>query len=445
MSNSPLPRPALTRHDSVIGEKRGRSPSEEPETAREVAVPETTVPNTTHEPDEEKHGYLPIKPLADALKQIVDKGIPSAVVERAEDNKETPHLYQPTAKGTWSFNNPEISQAAVDCFANHIGFNTERVEHPTAAQIFHIRASTQYYLNTGRLQPLMLAEWGYKDPTLEIELSYVGDEEDENAAPAAVWISNKAELPPPSFDFGVDQLSQHPHAPTNLGANDQRGLHGEAKYFTKDSHGTVVTVDRSIAVIGKPFQRHKAWIHIGRWEEYGSNIDWNDRKSIERLNKWRNQTMERDGWPLLRTKERKVYSDEQRTWLFKHICIANGGAPGGGYAELTRSFNKHFGLVGDAARARAGISEVCKRLMKEYEQFGGKQKPADPKRAAKKAKVAVKGAVNVIEPSKEEDSGEESDDPVMDKLVEEFGGEDSGQSEANTEELDRILGAFDSD
>lgn len=424
MSGAPPPRPALERNDSVVELKRERSPSEEPE--HEV------ISDGEHEPVEDDNDLhlLPIQPLAEALQHTVEKGVPSAAIKREPGEvfvKELLHLHQPSARGTWKFVNYEVSRDAIDCFANQSGFETEGVEHPSAAQVFRIRESTQYYFNTGQLQPLLPDTWNYHDPTLEIEFSYVGD---EDRAAATGWTANKDELPPATFDFGVDPRTTLQHAPLNDGANDQRGVHGEANYYTRDIDGVTITLDRAMAVPSKPFQHHKIWIYKQRWQSYNGEVNWASKKSLDTLNKWRNQTLEREGWMLLRPQERPKYTAEQRTWLFKHIVLAKGGAPQEGYKQICEEFNKRFALVGEAMRNVSGILEVCKRLIKEYAENDGKQKPAVERREAKRPRMeggmgenAAAGEEEMGDGEEVSEDGEESDDPVMDAFLLQYGDE----------------------
>ncbi|CZT23721.1 uncharacterized protein RCC_09435 [Ramularia collo-cygni] len=458
MSAPTFPLTALPRADSVVGVKRPRSESSESvkqEDSSDDGQAQQGVPEDEHISVEEAHNFLSLEPLADALKQTVEAGIPSAGVKREEIKldqeafREMPHLHAPATKGTWYFSNPDIAQAAVDCFADQIGFDTEGIEHPTAAHIFRIRESTQYYLNIGLLQQHLPGNWDYHDPTLDIDLSFVGDEEDDGVEAAASWIINTDELPPKACDFGTDQYSNIKHAPWNNGTNDQRGLFGQTNYSTRKINGEIITLDRAVAIPNKEFQCHKSWIHRGRWQMYAPDIDWNDKKSLDSLNKWRNQTLERDGWPLLRQKVRKIYDAEQRTWLFKHIALSDGNTPREGYTELARKFNEHFELTGEDVRGRAGIATLCKRLCQEFKENDGKEKPVALQRGNKKRARVTAGegeeseseSVEASE-SEEESEVESEDDPLMEQLVEELlGKEDSGE-ELDEAALDQILEMF---
>lgn len=113
----------------------------------------------------------------------------------------------------------------------------------------------------------MAPDWGYKDPTLTIELAYEMDLEAEAASKGTIWLSQPDALPPPTFDFGIDGDSHLQHAPLNSGANDQRGLYDEATYSTQEINGQIVTIDRSPALPGKPYQKHKSWVFKGQWEQ----------------------------------------------------------------------------------------------------------------------------------------------------------------------------------
>lgn len=116
---------------------------------------------------------------------------------------------------------------------------------------------------------------------------------------------------------------------------------------------------------------------------------------MDTLNKWRNQTLERDGWPLMRQKVRAPYNIKERTWLFEKIKAAGGNKPGGRYGGVAKEFNEYFELEGDEQRTSVGIATVCKRLIKEYESFDGEQRSVKEKvkrrRPVKKMKLSRNG------------------------------------------------------
>ncbi|KJX98074.1 hypothetical protein TI39_contig438g00016 [Zymoseptoria brevis] len=279
---------------------------------------------------------------------------------------------QPPGQGVWKFAEEAAREKAAQLFGNAEEFNMAGNPFPDAATIFTLRLQFQFQINKGRIP-------SESDPTQSITLVWEAAAQADSPPCGAAVIKPRAEsstadeasladeLPPPDHDYGYDERSMLRHDPMNGGKpgspNDQRGLVGEAHYMTANIHGTIVTLDRSPAQQHKPYQSHKLRVFDTRWNPYqpaGDDFDWSDAASITKLNKWRNQIMNRRQWPKLREMH-KTCTTEQRTWLLENAMLDPGAAPHL-FKDIADQFNEHFGLVGREARDARTINNVCRLL-----------------------------------------------------------------------------------
>ena len=172
----------------------------------------------------------------------------------------------------------------------------------------------------------------------------------------------------------IDLDSGLRHQPQNRGENDQTGVAGERRYQTLRIHGEVYTVDRSQAHANN-IQAWKSW-SVRRpggwiqWTHYAS-LDWTNQSEVDKMNKWRYQSLTRVGFPQMRKKKRVDYSAEEKDWLFEHVKAAGGDRPNISMLELTRRFNERFGDT----RMELGIQSAVDRLRGEYARCNGQRRP----------------------------------------------------------------------
>jgi hypothetical protein len=172
----------------------------------------------------------------------------------------------------------------------------------------------------------------------------------------------------------VDADSFYTHQPKNPGGSDQTGVIGERKLQTIKINGKLFTIDRSRAH-ADTIQEWKSW-SIGKggkwyqWPKY-ANLDWSIPAEVEKMNKWREQSLGRIGFPRKRKEDRTDYTQEERDWVFEYVKINNGQRPADiTMAELTHRFNVRFG----DNRLELGIQSLYDRLRNEYLTNNGQQR-----------------------------------------------------------------------
>lgn len=277
-------------------------------------------------------------------------------------------LFQPKGDGQWAYLTAESSRAAARDFGNRDGFGTAMVEHPSAAHLFRIREE---------FREVMLSGEYHRDLTEGIDLIWVparaGGGVEDGATNAAAA---------PRIDYGYDNITGLAHEPTNGGSNDQTPLVGRKFHLQTRTFGNItVTMDRYAAKVGF-IELHKLFIHNGaKWIQWhrASSMNWNDPTMVNDLNRWREQACRRADWPNKRGDRRENYTQEQRDYMFEMIVRNDGRTPSIAYKPLTKQFNEHFGLTGEQERAIGAIQSLVSKLCKEYQKYGGKQKPRDGK------------------------------------------------------------------
>ena len=199
----------------------------------------------------------------------------------------------------------------------------------------------------------------------------------------------------------VDADSGLTHRPNNPGGSDQEGVPGERKYQTLRINGKLFTVDRSRAHADNE-QEWKSW-SIGKggkwyqWRHY-AHLDWKDPDEVEKMNKWREQSLARIGFPRKRKDDRKDYTQAERDWVFEYVKAAKGERPEGiTKEELTRRFNQRFG----SGREMLGVVSLYDRLRDEYNRNNGQQRQHRPRGASRRSSQPQPEP----EPSDDEETG----------------------------------------
>ncbi|EMC92045.1 hypothetical protein BAUCODRAFT_274598 [Baudoinia panamericana UAMH 10762] len=179
-----------------------------------------------------------------------------------------------------------------------------------------------------------------------------------------------------------DAVSGLLHDPLKRGENDQTGVFGRAQYQTrllpdKTPNAKSYTVDRSGAHHGER-EDWKTWAcdKRGKWVQYKSKelLDWNDKASVNKLNKWREQIYSRHGWSNKRDIHRVVYTRSEKEWLFDFVKRAEGKEIRQNITKLTKMFNEKF-AASQQKRDPSGIATCLHRLRQQYAQYSGEMRP----------------------------------------------------------------------
>lgn len=201
----------------------------------------------------------------------------------------------------------------------------------------------------------------------------------------------------PDAGHGHDSTNGLAHDPLNHGENNQTASDGKAEYQTRMIKDKKITIDRARArpVVGNnPPQTHRLWVYTngGKWSRYPetrtNRVDWTDKKSVEKVSKWRQQSFKRYGWEPTHRLVRDAYTNEQYDWIFGFIRENNGGRPLQGPINLANEFNKKFG----ENRTVKAMQALTDRLVKEYKENGGKLRDREESgRAKRKSQGKGKG------------------------------------------------------
>ncbi|KAK4575096.1 hypothetical protein LTR86_000948 [Recurvomyces mirabilis] len=237
---------------------------------------------------------------------------------------------------------------------------------PTAEEVFRVRR---------RQQGRMAAGEDVLDPTDGIDIVWVT----EGTPPAADGSDSE-----PVFGIANGQVDKHTeltHEPTNGevgGEHDQTGAE-TAHYQSRVFDGRQITVDRSVARLGEP-EPHKRFIvstkgQFTAWPRY-AKMSWDSNLDLENLNKWREMTYQRQGWPKKREAAYVDYTNPQKKYLFDMLVKADGRRPLGGAAEALRDFNDKFP---NAQRSQTSVDAQLARMAEMWRDFGGVFQPGPGK------------------------------------------------------------------
>lgn len=241
-----------------------------------------------------------------------------------------------------------------------------------------------------RLGQLFVQE-GLTNLAAQIDIVWVpGAEDDEDEADPALdsEIDVREEQEDP-MEFDQSQPTQNllGHTPDGLlidptnnhgirgGAHDQTGKFAE--YQTGVRHNRTITIDRSRVWYDHP-EAHKLEAYSSRgWRKWkhADTMDWKNKGKITELNKFRDQTHKRGGWPLLRDVKREDYQLAERELVMEYVKAADGKRAGMAMEKLVAEFRLRFPL---RTQSDTGLQSLVDRLRKEYEEFGG-LKPRKPR------------------------------------------------------------------
>ncbi|KAK3678687.1 hypothetical protein LTR78_001140 [Recurvomyces mirabilis] len=243
---------------------------------------------------------------------------------------------------------------------------------PTADEVFAVRR---------RQQGRMAADEDVLDPTDGIDLVWVP----EGTPPAAAGSDGE-----PVVGIGngqVDKETKLTHEPTNGEAGGEHDQTGDetAHYQSRLFDGRQVTVDRSVARLGQP-EAHKRFIvskrgKFAQWLGY-AKMSWESKEDLNKLNKWREMTSERNFWPNKRKKAYIDYTNPQKKYLFDMLVKADGRRRLlGGAAEALKDFNDKFP---NAQRSQTSVDAQLARMAEMWRDFNGVFQPGPGKKNKKR-------------------------------------------------------------
>lgn len=310
------------------------------------------------------------------------------VVFKPEDKYFNPSE-QPDGRGHWIYFTKESQHLAQLLFALKAEFGLAAVRNVTAEQVWRIR--DEY-----------ISKLEFDNPTAEVDIVWVPadssyaelkapdaeeDEEEETAVSRNV-------LPAPPLEddlgFGIDEVSGLAHDPAAASYN-QTAVSGEAPlYQTRMIKSEKYTIDRAAAKANSIPQEAKLWVPDkgGRWNPYPQKhlIDWSDKKSVDALNKWRDQVCHRNGWPGRTGKSFVKYTQDEKRYIQQQVEAVNGDSSKLSISDVTKAFNKRFNNARNMKREEGGIRQQIHLLAKEYKKARG---PDDPSKNL--AEDGVKG------------------------------------------------------
>ncbi|KAM0713534.1 hypothetical protein Q7P37_010496 [Cladosporium fusiforme] len=291
---------------------------------------------------------------------------------------------QPDGPGRWAFLTSNDDDSDESFAALNLGGVHGLPNYPTASQIFRLR---QQY----RAQP------NREDLTSPFRLVWIpGDDalDDEGADPVLSDLESETAVDEPALDLQErddpeqDEYGEPQHGvlgpgihssdfdPTNGdpgGKRDQTAKLCKPRYYTcrVTPRSRIVTLDRARPEVGK-FEDHKTWAYTRRgWQQYThhAEIDWNDRKQLASLARWRDQLNRRSGWPNLRERVREAYAPDERRWMEE--LVRNALDAGGTYdvVKSHQAFNAEFGGRGE--RTEMAISSALLRIKRELAGVDG--------------------------------------------------------------------------
>jgi hypothetical protein len=274
---------------------------------------------------------------------------------------------QPPGPGAWRFLTSAGDTSNAELAAIQFGGSRSLPARPSASQI-------------RQLGQLFVQE-GVTNLAAQIDLVWVAGAVDVDDALDLVL--DEADLPDEENDDDSSGSSQ-PQASgilgttpggliidtTNGGEHDQTG--GERpEHQTMSRHGgRTITVDRSRAWVGYP-EPHKMECYSSRgWRKWtkADDMDWKDKKKVDYLNKWREQTYNRAKWPALRDVKREDYELVQREFVMEAIKAVEGDRAKMDMESFAAEFHRRFS---NRARNETGLQSLVDRLRIEFKTAGG--------------------------------------------------------------------------
>ncbi|KAK4575102.1 hypothetical protein LTR86_000954 [Recurvomyces mirabilis] len=275
---------------------------------------------------------------------------------------------QPDGPGRWAYHTPADQQTAelnMGGQADDAGrYDFTNVPHPTAAQVWAARRQSS---DSGR----SLDSHQRRDVNIVWVPSTDNQHHDGQEAGQHSIDEGDGEVGRVSAGQ-IDPVSGLAHDPLNRGENDQTAPDDDlATYHTREIDGKVFTLDRMRAHAGPPKPR-LAWIVTkkGVWQKYSGyeKVDWTNEALVEPLNKWKEQALNRNGWPPKRG-DRPTYPDDQREWMLEYVKGKKLTSSSIALHELAAAFDERF----DSKRPVTGLYGLMSRIRGELDKYGGLQ------------------------------------------------------------------------
>lgn len=279
----------------------------------------------------------------------------------------------------------------------------------------------------------------------DIDLVWVADSPPPEAAADATEAASGEEVD------GVDAGLNLVHEPKNDGQPEHNQTGGDDKSYqtrliTHPETGVVrkFTLDRSTAKRGK-VQPHKTWVvdKDHTWTQWpkAATMNWNHKKVIADLNKWRNQRCGRHGWPALREKDsRPEYTPQQMEWIYEKCA----GSMPKDLAAFVRRFNARW----NDNRTNKALENLTWR-MKDRWKGSGKFTPGPGRGVKRKSDndgsggggstaKKTKFVLRVRPPPKKQDETEkgEEEEAAEDDASEKAASDDSYKPDGDDESMD---------
>ncbi|KAK3678693.1 hypothetical protein LTR78_001146 [Recurvomyces mirabilis] len=276
--------------------------------------------------------------------------------------------HQPDGPGRWAYHTPADQQTAdlnMGGQADDAGrYDFTNVPHPTAAQVW-----------AARRRSVDAGEPPNFHQSRDVNVVWVPGTDDQEVGEqeAEQQMSDGEDGEVGRVTAGqIDPVSGVVHDPLNRGENDQTAPDDDlATYHTREIAGKVFTLDRMRAHAGPPTPR-LAWILTkkGVWQKYSGyeKVDWTKETSVESLNKWKEQALNRNGWPSKRG-DRPTYPDDQREWMLEYVKGKKLPSSSIALHELAAAFDERF----DSKRPVTGLYGLMTRIRGELDKYGGLQ------------------------------------------------------------------------
>lgn len=379
---------------------------------------------------------------AGLLAQGISSNDAPAVVWKSDPryfNPPTP----PEGPGRWEYFTPSARTLAWLNYGGREGFDFADILRPSATDIWRLRQNYQWRIQEGeniddytaggdgdRIDLVWIPGAQRRSPDIDSLLGIFEGDDLAESSPSESSISNvgdseREDLTGPNIGE-IDPISGETHEPYNRGENDQTGTHGKAQYQTRilpegEEDAKKITVDRSRCYVNVK-EPWKAWLagKKGQWIRYHGfgDLGWDNKKEVEKLNKWRDQTFNRHEWPLKRG-PRTDYTEEEQKWLFEYVKAASGNRIGREKLEpILTNFNAEFASrPGRTDRSLGGLDSEIERLKTMWKELG-EYRPSGRKRgenlkqrrdAMREAKAAASEHSHRLRPTaaNDEDSEEE--------------------------------------
>lgn len=293
------------------------------------------------------------------------------VVVFKPDSKHFNPPEQPEGPGNWVYFNKESQSLAQLLFARKAEFGLAAVRNVTAEQVWRIR--DEY-----------ISKLVFDNPTAEVDIVWIPAdssaagpealerediEEEDTAASRNVLPVQPLEA---DLGFGIDEVSGLAHDPAAASYN-RTAVSGEVPlYQTRMIKNEKYTIDRATAKANNIPQEAKLWVPDkgGRWNPYPQKhlIDWSDKKSVDGLNKWRDQACHRNGWPGRTGKSFVKYTKDEKKYIQQQVEAVNGDSSKLSISDVTTAFNKRFNNARNVRREEGGIRQQIHLLAKEYKK-----------------------------------------------------------------------------